>query len=121
MAVAVPALLFTGHFVLERLLRISCPALDRYLDPFCYLPLLLTVWLIDLHWMFGLRRLSGPFTLVASLFLVILAEIIFPTMEPAFVHDLWDYPVYLLGLGYFWFFINPTSTPGNTPQEPVKH
>ncbi|MTB50330.1 hypothetical protein [Lewinella sp. W8] len=113
-AAAIPFLLFGGHLILERLLRLHWTLLDHYLDPLCFLPILLTLWLIDLRWLFGRPRLTAAFTLVAGTFFIVLGEIIFPILDPAFVHDPWDYPFYLIGLAYFWFFINPKAAPGSS-------
>ena len=107
--------LFTTHQLLQFSGHPSPAFANNYLDPFCFLPLVLSLWWLELKCLYGLKRLPLHFALLASTILVILAEVVFPRLNPGFVHDWWDYPAYLLGLLVFYLLINPPPAPQLPP------
>ena len=102
-----PALIFACHQILQYGFGIRLTLVDAYLDPLLFLPIMLGLFLQERWWFFGHRRMSGLETIVAGLALALVAEDFLPRWQPAFVYDQWDYLFYALGLGWFWWAINP--------------
>lgn len=106
-AVALPVVLFVGHYLADLLFDARWALLDAYLDPFCFIPIVFTGWLVEMGVLFGVNRLSGTITLIGGVTLSVFVEEVFPRYGAGFTHDWWDYPLYFAGLAYFWWFINP--------------
>lgn len=105
-ALVLVVVLFVGHQVTQYLGWHHSP-LNNYLDPFCFLPIVLSAWLWEANRLRGALRFELSVVLIAGIFLSILAEEVAPRFNPHLIRDWWDYPAYLLGLAYFWFFLNP--------------
>lgn len=102
-------LLFIGHQLLQKVWEIKLPVIDAYLDSFLLMPLLLTLLVVERRWLF--RRGSGYCLKVldivmATLFIAVVAELVFPALSDRFTADWWDVLAYTLGSGLFYFTIN---------------
>lgn len=102
-------LLFLLHQFLEKIALIKLPIVDDYLDPLLCMPFLLSMLLMkhrcliykDKHY------ILPPFLIItATLLISIIAEGIFPMIQPKFVADIWDIICYILGAIYFQLFFN---------------
>ena len=80
---------------------------DGYLDPVLFMPVMLGLWLAERRWLFGTERLGGLETIVAGVVLAMIGEEVFPRLEAGFRRDGWDYVAYAIGLGWFWWGVNP--------------
>ena len=102
-------LLFLVHQLLQKVLEIKLPVIDAYLDSFLLMPILLTFLVVERRWLF--RRRSGYCLklldiVIATLFIAIVAELVFPALSHRFTADWWDVLAYALGSSLFYFTIN---------------
>ena len=93
-------LLFICHQVLQKGFGISLPLLDCYLDNLLAMPLLLTLLGWERRWLF--KRVSGwklsnLEVVAATVYVIIVSEILFPWLSPAFTADWRDAVVYAFG------------------------
>lgn len=102
-------LLFALHQLLQRGLHISLPLIDNYLDNLLAMPIILTFLLVERRILFRRGkgyRLSAMDVVMATVYIVIIAEVIFPLFSDSFVTDWWDVIFYALGSLIYWFTIN---------------
>ncbi|MEM9929408.1 MAG: hypothetical protein AAF840_06300 [Bacteroidota bacterium] len=111
----VPAGIFLFHQTAQYGFGWRWGLVDSYLDPLLFLPILLGLLLVERKHLFQRHRLTGLETLICGLLLAIIGEEVFPRLRPVFVRDVWDYFLYALGLAWFWWRINPRTTPGSPP------
>jgi len=82
---------------------------DQYLDNLLAIPILLYLWKIEYNWL-NKNALNAPLPLInialATLFIAVVSEIVFPRLSSNFVSDNWDYFYYVLGGIYFSLFMN---------------
>lgn len=99
----IPISAFFIHQVLQKALHFPVPLLDNYLDPFCLGALGLNGLQLERRWFFDQPGLTKMDVLLATLFLMVVSEIIFPYFSDAFVPDWID--ALSIGLGACWFLI----------------
>ena len=105
-------ILFIGHQILQKVMGIAIPILDNQLDPFLCMPLLLSLWQLERHYLWKLPiRLSIAEIVSATLLLMFLFEYFFPLWHAGFTADYYDLIAYSLGSLFFFFFINPPEFP----------
>ncbi|MCB9273996.1 MAG: hypothetical protein H6564_08135 [Lewinellaceae bacterium] len=96
--------LFIGHQLSQKVLRISVPLADGYLDNLLCMPLLLPGLQLQQRWLFGKRALSAGDIWIATAFVAVVSEWLFPRLSVAFTADAWDVAAYFAGgLGYYFF------------------
>lgn len=105
----VASVLFALHQLLQYGVGVSLPFADNYLDPFLSVPILLGGVLQERTWLFGQRRFSLLETVVATVFIALVSELVFPRLDPRFVYDSLDFGAFVLGGFYFWCLVNPAK------------
>lgn len=102
-------LLFALHQLLQKGLHISLPLIDNYLDNLLAMPIILTFLLVERRILFRRGkgyRLSAMDVVMATVYIVVIAEVIFPLFSDNFVTDWRDVIFYALGSLIYWFTIN---------------
>ncbi len=106
------ALLFIIHQVLQKGLDITFPLADRYLDNLLTMPIVLSLLLVERQYLFkrgDAYRLSALQVVVATVFIMLISEVIFPLLSEEFTTDWWD--VVFLGLGSLLFYTTINTIP----------
>lgn len=101
--------LFVLHQLLQKGLEISLPFIDSYLDNLLAMPIILTFLLVERRILFRRGkgyRLSAMDVVLATIYIVVIAEVVFPLLSDNFVTDWRDVIFYSLGSLIFWFTIN---------------
>jgi hypothetical protein len=104
--------LFIAHQLLQKVLNISLPYVDSYLDPLLCMPILLYLLLIErsYFWKQKVTSLSSATIIAATVFIIVISEIFFPLYTTAFVFDEIDIALYFLGAGFYYSCMNKLST-----------
>lgn len=105
----ISCILFGLHQALQKLFHISVPYLDLYLDNLLAMPIILTLLLFERRMLFkrgSHYRLPVLDVVVATIYIVFIAEVIFPLLSERFVTDWWDVLFYALGSMLFLLTIN---------------
>lgn len=105
----ISCVLFALHQLVQKGLDISLPLIDNYLDNLLAMPIILTFLLVERRILFRRGkgyRLSGLDVVLATVYIIIISEIIFPLLSDEFVTDWVDVIFYALGSLIFWFTIN---------------
>lgn len=99
----IPLILFGVHQLMQRVLEISVPFADAYLDPFCAGAMAPYLLMVERKYFFDDSRLS--LLDLATLFAVLTAvsEVVFPLFSERFVTDWWDALAILLGILWYRF------------------
>ncbi len=104
------ALAFVAHQIAQRLLGISVPLLDAYLDPFLAVPLLLGLAALERWWLRTRSRstwrgFTGAEVAAMTIALALVFEELFPRLDPLRqVRDGWDYLACGAG-GLLYYFL----------------
>lgn len=104
--------LFTIHQLMQKVMDIHFSWFDRYLDNLLAMPIILTLLMIERRYLLGRKhtyRLSVLEILVATIFIILVAEIAFPLFSRDFTTDWWDVLFYTLGSTIFFLTINQTA------------
>lgn len=105
----ISCVLFALHQLLQKGLDISLPLIDSYLDNLLAMPIILTFLLVERRILFRRGKgysLSAMDVILATVYIVIIAEVVFPLLSDNFVTDWRDVIFYALGSLIFWFTIN---------------
>ncbi|MEX2232312.1 MAG: hypothetical protein WD824_09135 [Cyclobacteriaceae bacterium] len=101
--------LFLAHQITQRVLHLSIPFADNYIDNFLATPILLTLLLVERRTLFRYGRdytLSMPEVCLATVFIAVVGEILFPALSEKFTPDWLDVPFYALGSVLFYAAVN---------------
>lgn len=98
----VPLILFLLHQLTQGVLDIRIPLADNYLDPFCMSALALHLISVERDYIFG-SRISLWDMIIATVFLSVISELLFPWLAPRFIPDWLD--VLAIFLGSLWFML----------------
>jgi hypothetical protein len=102
-------LLFTIHQVLQKGFQIHFTFFDRYLDNLLAMPVILTLLLAERRW---LTKKNNNYTLplldiiIATVYIIIISEIVFPLLSPRFTTDWMDVFFSATGSVIFYYTIN---------------
>jgi hypothetical protein len=109
--------LFGLHQLLQWGLKIPIPIADAYLDNILLMPIVLTLWLAEKRILFKKAKgyeLSPLEIIMATIYILLITEWIFPLMTTHFTTDAWD--VFFTAIGsllyYFWLLFLPKQ-PGS--------
>lgn len=100
--------IFLSHQFLEKK-GIHFTFIDSYLDPLLCMPFFLSLilWQNKVLIYKNIHYVLPKILLIASTILIsIIAEIIFPLLQPQFISDYWDILCYIIGTVYFQLFFN---------------
>ena len=103
------AVLFVIHQLMQKGLDMHFAAIDRYLDNLLAMPIILTFLMIERRYLLVRKKsfhLSALEVLVATFFIVVVAEVFFPLFSRDFTTDWWDVIFYILGSVIFYLTIN---------------
>jgi hypothetical protein len=103
------ALLFTIHQVMQKVLDIQYPLIDRYLDNLLAMPIILTLLRIERRYLLGRKyenQLSIAEIAIATILIILVAELLFPLYSRDFTTDWRDVLFYGAGSLIFHFSIN---------------
>ena len=106
------ALLFIIHQLMQKVLDIHFPMLDRYLDNLLAMPIILSLLMVERRYLLRRKnsyRLSVMEIVIATGLIIIVAEIAFPLLSRDFTTDWWDVVFYSLGSLVFCFTINQSA------------
>ena len=105
-------LLFIIHQVMQKGLDLHFPLADRYLDNLLAMPVILTLLLVERRWLF---KKGEAYTLplldvvIATIFIVLITELLFPFLSKSFTSDWMDVVFYSIGSAVFYLTINQSS------------
>ena len=100
----VSLLLFLLHQFLQNVLEISIPPVDAYLDNLLAMPLFLTFLVAERRFLFRYGnhyRLTGLEIIIATIYISIISEFLFPVLSSRFYYDPWDFLFFFAGAGLF--------------------
>lgn len=103
------ALLFVIHQVLQKWLDINFPLVDNYFDNLLAMPIILSLLLVERQYLFKkgkTYRLSGLDVVIATIFIIVISEIVFPLLSEKFTTDWWDVVCFIAGSLLFYTTIN---------------
>jgi hypothetical protein len=89
----VSLLVFLAHQLLQWGLKVSLPWADAYLDNFLVTPIVLPLWQAERQWLFKkgkAYRLSIAEVIAATIYILLVTELIFPLLSNRFSADGWD-------------------------------
>lgn len=102
-------ILFVGHQLMQQVFEIRIPLADNYLDNLLATPILLTLLVVERRMFFGYGSqyvLSVLEVIIATLFIAIVGEFLFPYLANEFTFDWLDFLFYFLGSGIFYATLN---------------
>lgn len=102
-------ILFIIHQLLQKGFGISIPLIDPYLDNLLAMPIILTFLLLEKQFLFrrGEKyRLTISEIVIATLFVALISEWLFPALSERFTSDWKDVILYAVGALIFFFTIN---------------
>lgn len=105
-------ILFLAHQITQRVLHVPIPFADNYIDNFLATPILLTLLLVERRTLF---RYGGNYTLsvlevcLATAFIAVVGEIVFPYLSQNFTSDWVDVLFYALGSVLFYATVNKSD------------
>lgn len=112
------------HQITQQVLHLSIPFADNYLDNFLSTPILLTLLLVERRTLFRFGQdytLSAQEVSLATLFIAVVGEVLFPYFSQEFTADWLDVPFYALGSVLFYTTVNDNGNRSNQPpQTPLK-
>lgn len=88
-----------SHQVAQRLLAISIPFIDSYLDPFLCIPFLLSGFVLERRLLLQIQHFRLNFIEIFTIILVLslIFEYLFPRLTSEFIYDLCDFLAYAGG------------------------
>ena len=104
--------LFVAHQILQKGLEISLPLIDRYLDSLLAMPIILTLLLWERRYIFKRGKgyhLSLVEIVMATAFIALISEIIFPALSEDFTFDWFDILFYMIGSTIYFLLIQKRS------------
>ena len=102
-------ILFIAHQLLQKGLGIHIPIIDPYLDSLLAMPIILSFLLLEKQILFRKGdhyRLTVFEVTVATLFISLVSEWLFPSLSKKFTHDWIDIILFIAGAIIFYFTIN---------------
>ena len=111
----ISCILFGAHQALNKLFHVSVPYLDLYLDNLLAMPIILTLLLAERRILFRRGkgyRLPVLDVIVATIYIIFIAEVVFPLLSERFTTDWWDVLFYVLGSVLFLLTINRLPAKG---------
>ena len=105
-------ILFVLHQFMQKVMGVSIPIVDSYLDTLLAMPIILTLLVAERRVLFRRGenyRLTIPDVIVATLFVAFVSEVIFPALSDSFTGDWLDLVFYSLGSLVFLLTINPSK------------
>ncbi|MCB9283278.1 MAG: hypothetical protein H6563_04325 [Lewinellaceae bacterium] len=107
----VAAFLFVLHQISQKVLGLSIPFADNYLDNLCCMPLLLPGYALEQRWLWGREKISPFEAILVTFVLSIVFEWTFPRISTRFTADWWDVAAYFTGtLLYLCTRCNPSRS-----------
>lgn len=100
----VSCVLFVVHQVIQKVFDIHHPLIDSYLDNLVAMPIILTLLLVERIWFFkkGVTyRLPLADILLATLYVSIISEFVFPIFSKHFTFDWVDFICFFTGAGLY--------------------
>ena len=95
-------LLFLSHQFTQKVLGLSIPWADNYLDPLLCMQILLSGFRLEQRWLLGRQRLTLFEVLAITSFLSFVFEYLFPRFSSGFTADWWDVAAYFAGAAAFY-------------------
>ena len=117
-------ILFVAHQATQQFFRISIPLVDNHLDNLLAPPILFTLLVAERRIIF---KRGADYTLdqteviLATLFLIVVSEWLFPFLSDNFTSDWMDVLVYVMGGFLFYYTINKRHKPRKTKYEAGDH
>lgn len=100
----ISCILFLGHQLLQHVLNISIPIVDDYLDSFLAMPIILPLLLAERRYLFRRGRsynLPVLEVVLATIYISIISELVFPLLSPRFTFDWLDFIFFFAGAGIY--------------------
>ncbi|MGI8601197.1 MAG: hypothetical protein ACR2KB_18225 [Chitinophagaceae bacterium] len=101
-------LVFILHQVSQYIFKIPLPFLNNYLDNFLAMPVILSLLLAEKKYIYKQKdqKLSLIFVIIATLYIALVTEWLFPFLSERFTTDCYDLVFYSLGSVFYCFFMN---------------
>jgi hypothetical protein len=106
-------MLFIVHQVITKGMNIQLGWIDNYLDSLLAMPVILTLWLAERRWLFrqgSSYLLPALHVVMATLYIALVAEMVFPLLSRRFTSDWLDVVCYAVGSILFYFTVNRPAT-----------
>jgi hypothetical protein len=97
--------LFILHQVLQKIFHINFFWVDSYIDNLLAMPIILPLWQLERIWFFrkgSAYRLSALEIFLATIYISIISEIIFPLLSEDFRGDVVDVVCFYIGSAVFY-------------------
>ena len=110
-------ILFVLHQILQKVLGLSLPFFDLYLDSLLAMPIILSFLLLEKQILFrkgANYRLTVLEVIMATFFISLVSEWLFPKLSDRFTTDWIDVALYIAGALIFYFTINRSSKEAKT-------
>jgi hypothetical protein len=105
--------LFIVHQIITKGMNIQLGWIDNYLDSFLAMPVILTLWLAERRWLFkqgSSYLLPLLHVVMATLYISLVSEMVFPLLSRRFTADWRDVVCYAVGSILFYFTVNRPAT-----------
>jgi uncharacterized BrkB/YihY/UPF0761 family membrane protein len=104
--------LFVTHQVLQKIFHVKLLWVDSYIDNLLAMPIILSLWQVEKIWLYRkgpANKISALEIFVATLYISLISEVIFPLFSKDFKEDSVDVIVYFIGSGLFYGVNNKTK------------
>jgi hypothetical protein len=114
----ISCIIFALHQLLQKGLEIPLPLIDDYLDNLLAMPIILTFLLVERRMLFKKGsdyRLPLLDVVMATLYISMITEVIFPWLSDKFTADWLDLVFYAIGSLIYFLTINRFPSKNKTP------
>lgn len=105
--------IFLLHQILQKAFEVSIPLADAYLDNFLLMPIVLTLWLAEKQLLHKKPdyKLSLFEIWMATIYLLVVTEVLFPLFSNRFTADAWDVAITAMGSLLYYLSVNKKLLP----------
>lgn len=97
--------MFVLHQVLQKIFHVNFFWVDSYIDNLVAMPIILSLWQLEKIWLFrkgSNYKLSALEIGVATIYISLISEVIFPLFSKDFTGDIVDVIMYFIGSALFY-------------------
>ena len=105
----VPCVAFFAHQIIHKIVGLSFPLADNYLDPFCFGALVPPLLLLERKLLFNQTNYSKLELMLLLIVLVVFSEVFLPFVSDRFIADSIDVGLIVLGGGWYRWLGNPST------------
>ncbi|MBA2746341.1 MAG: hypothetical protein H0U44_08965 [Flavisolibacter sp.] len=113
--------IFILHQVLQKIMHVPEAYVDSYLDNLLAMPIVLSLWQTEKHLLFKKPvdyKLSLLEIIIATIYIIIISEIIFPRFSEKFTSDWIDGIFFFMGSALFYIVEKKSTKPKHETVQP---